>query len=185
MIKTMTKADERSNITNRVAQSSMITFDLEEYYQLGERATLDLKPFLFQELILREKDFREYIRTHNWEQYRNKYVCVHCSTDAIIPMWAFMVAGSYLHNIAKRIFFGTLTELESHLYHEALAAIDWEQFKDKKVVVKGCGKFPVPHWAYVEASVRLAPIAKLVMFGEACSSVPVFKKSSAASTDQV
>ncbi|TAF33472.1 MAG: DUF2480 family protein [Cytophagales bacterium] len=172
----MANLSNTKEIVNRAASSGIITFDIEDYYALGARSIFDIKDFLFQGIVLREKDYREAIKNLDWSQYADHYVSVVCSTDAIVPMWAFMIAASYLQKVAKRVFFGSLAELESHLYAEVLSKIDWEFYRDKKVVIKGCSKFPVPHWAYVEVSVRLAPIAKLIMFGEACSSVPVYKK---------
>jgi Protein of unknown function (DUF2480) len=167
-------------IINRVSTSALVTFDLEEYYQPGERAVVDIKDQLFQGLILKEKDFRNYIKATDWSLYKDKLVAVYCSADAIVPTWAFMLLVSALEPYAKRVVFGTAEDLEKVLFQEALGQIDWQQYKDAKVVVKGCSKVDVPVAAYVEATRRLKPLAASVMFGEACSTVPVFKRSQKA-----
>jgi len=167
-------------IINRVAGSALVTFDLEEYYQPGERAVVDIKDQLFQELILKEKDFRNYIKVTDWSGYQGKFVAVYCSADAIVPTWAYMLVAVALEPYAKKVVFGTPEDLEKNLFQESLAAVDWQRFKDAKVVVKGCSKVNVPVAAYVEATRRLKPLAASVMFGEACSTVPVFKRSQKA-----
>jgi hypothetical protein len=169
--------DTEKEIVNRVATSSLITFDLEEYFQPGERILLDIKDQLFQGLIIREKDFRDYIKSHDWSQYENKFVAITCSEDAIIPTWAYMLIASALQPFARKIVFGTLEDLENKIYADVLSEIDWTQFKQAKIVIKGCSKVSVPLSAYVEATQRLRPYAQSIMFGEACSTVPVFKKS--------
>jgi hypothetical protein len=169
--------DTEKEIINRVAGSSLITFDLEEYYQPGERILVDIKDQLFQGLILKEKDFRDYIKTHNWSEYKNKFVAITCSEDAIIPTWAYMLLTSALQPYARKIVFGSLEDLENKIYHDVLSEVDWHQFENTKVVIKGCSKVPVPLAAYVEATQRLRPHAQSIMFGEACSTVPVYKKS--------
>ena len=161
---------------NKIATSSILTFDLEDLYPKGERITYDLKINLFQELILREKDFREFVKNHDWSQYEGKFVNVICSVDAIVPMWAFMVVVSNLESYVKKVVIGTRQELESELYREIFNSLDWQAFENKKVVIKGCSKIQIPNYVYGEVTRRLAPIAKLIMFGEACSSVPVYKK---------
>jgi len=163
-------------IINRVASSSLITFDLEELYQPGERILIDIKPQLFQELILREKDFRDYIKSHDWSQYKNKFVAITCSADAIIPTWAYMLLTSVLEPYARKIVFGTLEDLETKIFFDALKDVDWNQYKDAKVVIKGCSKVAVPASAFVEATRLLRPLASSIMFGEPCSTVPVYKK---------
>lgn len=168
--------ESENEIVNRVASSSLITFDLEEYYPKEERVLIDIKDQLFQGLILKEKDFREYIKNHNWSQYDAKFVAVTCSEDVIIPTWAYMLLSAALHPFAKDIVFGDLRTLEDKIYSDILAAIDWSQFKDSKVVIKGCSKYPVPISAYVQATHRLRPYAQSIMFGEPCSTVPVFKR---------
>ncbi len=161
---------------NKITNSSVITFDLEDLYPKGERVIYDLKINLFQELILKEKDFREFVKQYDWKQYEGKFVNIICSVDAIVPMWAFMVVLSNIQPFARKVIIGTSQELESELYRELFNAFDWQQFDAQKVVIKGCSKIQIPNFVYGEVTSRLAPIAKLIMFGEACSSVPVYKK---------
>jgi len=168
---------EEKEIVNRVSTSSLVTFDLELYYQPGERVLIDIKEQLFQGLILREKDFRDFIKAQDWSQYKNKFVAIHCSTDAIIPTWAFMLLTIALEPFALRIFFGTPEDLEIQLFREALSKINWEQYRDAKVVIKGCSKINVPVAIYVEATNKLRPIVSSLMFGEPCSTVPLYKKA--------
>ena len=163
-------------IENKLAGSGLITLNLEDYFDKTPRAELDIKPWLFREMILKEKDFREYVKQHNWEQYAGKHVAVYCSTDAIIPTWAYMLIAIQLQPLAKRIVFGTTETLNTLLYEEAINAIDFAQFTDKRMIVKGCSDVPVPVQAYVEVTRRLMPFAKSIMYGEACSNVPLFKK---------
>jgi len=163
-------------IANRVASSQLVTFDLERFHQPGERVQYDIKDLLFQGLILKEKDFRDHVRHHDWSQYKDKLVAVTCSADAIVPTWAYMLLTAALQPHARRIFFGTLDEMEAMLFHETLATIDWSQYKDAKVVIKGCSDVHVPPGAYVEATARLTAVATSVMYGEPCSTVPVFKR---------
>ncbi|MBT1701151.1 DUF2480 family protein [Fulvivirgaceae bacterium PWU4] len=171
--------ETEKEIVNRVASSSLVTFDLEEYYQPGERVLIDISDQLFQGLILREKDFRNFIRATDWSQYKNKFVAITCSADAIIPNWAYMLLTSALQPFAKTIVFGTLEDLETKIFFEQLSKIDWQQFSDKKIVVKGCSKVNVPAAVYVEATRLLMPCASSIMFGEPCSTVPVYKKPKA------
>ena len=168
--------DQENQIINRVANSSLVTFDLEEYYQPGERVVLDIKDNLYEGLILKEKDFREFIRANDWKKYENKFVAVTCSTDAIIPTWAFMLLSIALQPYAKKVVYGSLSELETSIFVDQLSQIDWSSFKDVKVVVKGCSKVEVPVAVYVEVTNRLKPVVSSLMFGEACSTVPLFKK---------
>jgi hypothetical protein len=163
-------------IINKVASSNLVTFNLEEYHQPGERVLLDIRDQLYQGLILREKDFRDFIKSHDWQQYQNKFVAIHCSADAIVPTWAYMLVAIALQPYAARVVFGTLTELETVLFQEKLTAIDWQQFKDAKVVVKGCSKVEVPVAIYVEATNQLKKYASSLMFGEPCSTVPLYKR---------
>lgn len=163
-------------IINKVANSGLLTLDLEEYYDHAERVLFDLKPLLFQELLLKEKDFREFIKTHEWSQYSHKNVAITCSADAIVPVWAYMLLAAQLAPFAKKVIFGDLDELENILFREAIAKIDFAQFKDAKVVIKGCSKHPVPVAAYVEITHRLQPLANSIMYGEPCSTVPIYKK---------
>lgn len=168
---------EEKEIINRVANSSIVTFDLEEYYQPGERVLIDIKDQLYQGLILKEKDFRDFIKNHDWSQYKNKFVAITCSEDAIIPAWAYMLLTSALQPHANTIVFGTLEDLETKIFSEAISKVDWNQFNNAKVVIKGCSKVSVPMAAYVEATRLLRPHAASIMFGEPCSTVPVYKKS--------
>lgn len=169
---------EENEIVNRVAGSSLITFDLEDYYQLGERVLVDLKDQLFQGLILREKDLRDFIKSSDWSFYKDKFVAITCSTDAVIPTWAYMLVAIALKPYAKAVEFGTLEKLEERLFEIALTKVDWEQFRNAKIVVKGCSKVNVPASAYVKTVAELQPIAASLMFGEACSTVPLFKRKS-------
>ena len=167
---------EEKEIVNRVASSSLVTFDLEQHHTPGERVLLDIKDQLFQGLILKEKDFREFIRVNDWSQYKHKFVAITCSEDAIIPAWAYMLLTSVLEPHARTIVFGNLEDLETKIFFDTLAAIDWNQFNNAKVVIKGCSKVDVPMGAYVEATRLLRPHAASIMFGEPCSTVPVYKK---------
>jgi hypothetical protein len=168
--------ESENEIVNRVSNSGLITFDLEDYYQPGDRVIIDIKEQLFQEMILREKDFRDFIKSHDWSQYKGKYIAVTCSADAIIPTWAYMLLTSVLQPFAKEIVFGSLEDLEKKIYFNVLGDIDWSMYKDAKVVIKGCSKVNVPQAVYVEATQRIRPYAASIMFGEPCSTVPVYKK---------
>lgn len=163
-------------IINRVANSSLITIDLEDYYPEGKRILFDIKDWLYEGLVLREKDFREFVKTHDWNQYQDSYVAILCSTDAIVPAWAFMLVASSLEPYAKKIVKGDLEQLESSIYQEVIPTIKLDQFKDKPVIIKGCSNKPVPTNAYLMIINRLKKVAKSVMYGEACSSVPLYKK---------
>jgi hypothetical protein len=169
--------NDEKEIVNRVANSGLITFDLEEYYQPGERVLLDIADQLFQGLVLKEKSFREYIKNTNWSLLRGKYVAITCSADAIIPTWAYMLLTSALQPYARKIVFGNLDDLELKIFSEQLSKIHWNEFSNAKVVIKGCSKVNVPTAVYVEATNLLLPHAASIMFGEPCSTVPVFKKS--------
>ena len=164
-------------IINKVSESGLVTFDLEEFYPQGERELFDIKDLLFQGLILREKDFREFVKTNDWSIYKDKYVAIVCSVDAIVPTWAYMLLTTFLEPFARRIVFGNLETLDTVLYHELLQKIDVVQYKNTRVVIKGCGKMPVPIAAYVEITRLLRPIAKSIMYGEPCSTVPLFKRA--------
>lgn len=163
-------------IINRVASSPIITFNLEDLYLPGERVQFDIKDQLFHGLILREKDFREFIKTNDWEDYANKYVSVICSADAIVPTWAYMLIAQKLEPFAKAFVFGDFVALESYLFHQQLQQIDIAEYRDKPVVIKGCSDKPVPVSAYMEITRLLAPHVKSLMYGEPCSTVPIFKK---------
>lgn len=163
-------------IVNKVAESGLITIDLEAYYPKNEFAVFDLKDHLFMGLVLKEKDFRAALQTYNWEQFSNKNVVITCSADAIIPMWANMLVASYLQPVAHAIGFGTQQTLTETLFLQNLQQINPETFTDKRVLVKGCGDLPIPEAAYVELTTKLRPYVKSLMYGEACSNVPIYKK---------
>jgi hypothetical protein len=163
-------------IINRVSGSSLQTFDLELYYRPGTRVELDISSQLYEGLIIKEKDFRNFVKEENWSLYKDHFVAIYCSTDAIIPTWAYMLLTVALEPFAKRIVFGRLSDLENILYQDALSKVDWSQFKDAKVVLKGCSKVDVPVSAYVEATQRLRAVASSLMFGEPCSTVPIYKR---------
>lgn len=165
-----------AEIVNRVANSGIVSLDLEDLYQPGERVLYDLKDNLFQGMILREKDFRDFLKSHDWSQYAGKNVAVTCSEDAIIPTWAYMLLATSLEPYANEIAFGSLESLEELLYTKAIAELDITEFAGKKVVVKGCSKVAVPMSAYMAVSKLLKPVVQSLMFGEPCSTVPVYKK---------
>jgi hypothetical protein len=163
-------------IINKVATSALTELDLEDYYPREEVLVFDLKPFLFMELILKEKDFREALSKHDWTQYQDKIVAVTCTTDAIIPVWAYMLIASYLQPFAKDIVLGDAQYALKQRFLDNLKKIDANQYLDKRVVVKGCGDLPIGEFAYLHITKILRPIAKSIMYGEPCSTVPVFKK---------
>ena len=162
-------------IINRVEQSGLIELNLEEFYQKGERVLLDLKDNLYQGLILREKDFREFVKNEDWSKYKNKFVAINCTADAIVPTWAYMLLAAALEPFTKKVVFGDLKTLETVLFTESLSKINIENYRDKRVVIKGCGDIPVPESAYVEITRLLRPVCKSIMYGEPCSTVPVYK----------
>ena len=161
---------------NKVAESGIISFDLEEYYPKGTIKTFDLKGYLFMELILKEKDFRAALQTTDWEQYKGANVAITCTADAIIPMWANMLVASYLQPYAAQVVFGDEKKLIGTLLLKNLAAVKGEDYTDSRVVVKGCGDLNIPEAAYVEITNILRPFAKSIMYGEPCSTVPIYKK---------
>ncbi len=165
------------SIINKVAASGLITIDLEDYYFEGERVLFDIKDVLFQGLVLREKDFREYIKNEDWTKYKDKYVALSCSVDAIVPTWAYMLLTISLEPFAKKIVFGNLETLETVLFNDALGKLNVNDYKDARIVIKGCGKLPVPNAAYIEITRLLRPVAKSIMYGEPCSTVPLYKQS--------
>ncbi|HTN21964.1 MAG TPA: DUF2480 family protein [Pelobium sp.] len=166
----------QENIVNKVALSGLISFDLADLHQPGERVVYDIKDNLFQGLILREKDFREFIKNNNWEVYKGKNVAVICSADAIVPTWAYMLIASKLAPYANFFVFGDLEVLETSLYLLALEKFPLEKFKDQRIVIKGCGDIAVPTTAFMAITNKLSTIAKSVMYGEPCSTVPIFKR---------
>lgn len=163
-------------IVNKVAGSGLVTIDLEELYPEGKRVLLDIKDQLFQGLLLREKDFREYIKQEDWTSYKDTFVAVTCSADAIVPTWAYMLLASALEPFAKKIVFGNLETLETVLYDELLGKLDITPYHDARIVIKGCGNLPVPRAAYVELTRLLRPHVKSIMYGEPCSTVPIYKQ---------
>jgi len=164
-------------IVNKVSQSGLLTFNLEEIYDESPRKVLDIKEQLFMGLMLKEKEFREYIKTNDWEFYRGCLVSVICSADAIVPTWAYMLIANKLSGVAKFSVFGSLEELESILFVRAIDGIDFSVYEGQRVVVKGCSDKPVPVSAYVYLTEKLTPIVKSIMYGEPCSTVPVYKKA--------
>lgn len=161
---------------NKVAASGILTLDLEKYLPAGAMATFDLKDHLFMGLILKEKDFREALKNLDWSQYQDKQVAITCSVDAIIPVWAYMLVTTYLQPVAKDVYVGTAAELQKHLFLKAISTIDISEFSDQRVVVKGCGEAAIEPFAYAEITKRLRPVVKSIMYGEPCSTVPVYKK---------
>jgi len=166
----------KEEIINRVANSKLKVIDLEDYYPDGKRFSFDIKDWLLEGLVLREKDFRVSVAEHDWSQYKDRYVALYCSTDAIVPDWAYMLISIQLQEYSKLTVIGTLEELESIIYTSIISELDLTLYKDMPVIIKGCSHKPVPANALVLLSQRLKPIAKSIMFGEACSSVPLFKR---------
>ena len=164
-------------IVNKVAQSSLITLDLEKFYPKGEIVEFDLKEYLFMELILKEKDFREAMKNLDWSIYQDKNIALHCSADAIIPIWAYMLVTTYVEPYAKDIIFGNKENALNALYLKSLSAINPTDFEDIRVVIKGCADIKIPEAAYVEITHKLRPVVKSIMYGEPCSMVPVYKQA--------
>ena len=166
-------ADE---IVNRVAQSKLVVIDLEDFYPEGKRVQIDIKDWLFEGLVLREKEFRQFVKAHDWTQYQDQYVALTCSSDAIIPAWAYMLITLELGQIAKKTIIGDLKTLETSIYQDIIKTLDTTNYKDKPIIIKGCANKPVPDNAYILLSEHLKPVARSIMYGEACSAVPLFKK---------
>jgi|SRR5690606_14987099 len=165
-----------SELINRVAASPILSINMEEFYPQEERVLFDLKPFLFHELILKEKEFRQALKELDWSVYDDKWVAVTCTADAIVPTWAFMLVCTYLQSHSRGYVMGSLENLEQYIAETALAKIDWAEFEDRPVVIKGCSKFPIPLFAYGRLISLLQSRAKSLMFGEPCSTVPLYKK---------
>lgn len=163
-------------IINRVANSALEVFDLEDYYPNGIRTQIDISQWLLEGFLLKEKDFREALKNHDWSKYQNHLVAIHCATDAIVPAWATILVTTYLLPFAKKVVSGNLNDLETAMYQEILPTLDYSKYQDKPVIIKGCSKKPVPVSAYIMAVQKLQPFAKSIMYGEACSAVPLFKK---------
>lgn len=168
--------DIQENIVNKVANSGLVTLNLEDFYHKGERVVYDIVDNLFHGLMLREKDFRAFIKDHDWAQYQGKNVAITCSADAIVPTWAYMLLANKLKPYANEVVFGDLNILEAVLFTKALAKINPQDYANERVVVKGCGDIEVPVAAYVEVTNLLTPVVKSIMFGEPCSTVPVYKR---------
>ena len=166
----------QENIVNKVANSGLITLNLEEYFHKGERVVYDIKDNLFHGLMLKEQDFRAFIKEHDWSQYTDKNIAITCSTDAIVPTWAYMLLANKMKPFANEVVFGSLETLEAVLYTKALSKIDVNQYADERVVIKGCADLEVPVNAFVEITSLLTPVAKSIMYGEPCSTVPIYKK---------
>ena len=164
-------------LINRVANSGLVTIDLEEFYPAGEVVGFDLKDYLFMGMILKEKDFREALKAHGWAQYAGKNLAVYCSVDAIIPLWAYMLVASYAGAHARDVVLGMPEQFAEIAYLKKLATIDPSDYAGKRLVIKGCSDKPVPASAYLEITRRLQPVALSIMFGEPCSTVPVYKKA--------
>jgi len=163
-------------IINKVAESGLITLDLEDFYPKQEMLVFDLKDYLFMGLILKEKDFRAALQNMDWSQYQNKNVALTCSADAIVPMWAYMLVASYLRPFANETLFGNKEAATATLVLKNLSKINGEEFTDKRIVVKGCGDVQIAESAYIEITNKLQPFAKSIMYGEPCSTVPIYKK---------
>jgi hypothetical protein len=164
------------NVINKVAKSGIININLETFYPQGARVLFDIKALLYEGLILKEKDFREFVKNEDWSAYQDKYVALICSEDAIVPTWAYMLLATHLTPFAKKVVFGDLETLETVLYQELLNKLPINTYKDARVVIKGCGDLPVPVAAFVEITRLLRPVAKSIMYGEACSMVPLYKQ---------
>ena len=166
----------QENIVNKVALSGLVTVDPAAFYPPGERVIYDIKDNLYMELILREKDFREFVKTHDWSQYTGKNVGITCTADAIVPAWAYMLIANRLAPFAREVVFGDTDVLETVLFEKQMAGADLEQYRGQRIVLKGCGDIAVPVSAYVELTKKLTPIVKSLMFGEPCSTVPIYKR---------
>lgn len=167
----------QAEIVNKVAESGLITLDLAEFYPKHEIVDFDLKDFLFMGLILKEKDFREQLKITDYSIYQNKNVCIVCSVDAIIPMWAYMLATQYLQSFSHNVYFGSQKNFIENQILLAIETIEINQYTDKRIVIKGCGEIEIPASAYVAITQKLKPVAKSIMYGEPCSTVPIYKKT--------
>jgi len=163
-------------IINRVANSKLVTFDLEDLYVPGNRVILDISQWLEEGFLLRESSFRQSLKDHDWTIYKDAYVALQCSTDAIIPAWAYMLAATYLQGITKKTITGSLETLETILYTEKINALNVSEYQNFPLIIKGCSNKPVPENAYLLLLEKLQPVVRSLMFGEACSSVPLYKK---------
>lgn len=167
---------EEQPIVNRVAKSKIQTVDLEKLYPEGKRVALDISQWLYKGFVVKEKEFRTALKEHDWSNYEGSNVAMYCSTDAIVPEWAYMLVSTYLREHASKVIYGTLQELELLLFKEAIDKIDANEYTDKPVIIKGCSEKEIPENAYIQLVQKLQPVVKSMMFGEACSSVPLYKK---------
>lgn len=165
-------------IENKIAKSGLETLDLGDFYDSTERVSLDIKPWLFQEMIIKEADFKKHLNEHNWNQYTGKYVCYYSSVDAIIPNWAWLMIANQLQGKCKRYFNGTEEQFNLILFSEVISSFDVLNYTEKRVLIKGCGDKPIPSSAFSMMATKLLPVVKSLMFGEACSNVPIFKQKS-------
>jgi len=163
-------------ITNRVANSKLITIDLEDFYPEGKRVVFDISEWLYEGIILKEKDFRERVKEHNWSQYQDNYIALTCKTEAIIPSWAYLLITTVLSSYAKKIVVGDLALLETIIFQEVILNLNLDLYRDKPIIIKGCSSKPIPQTIYIQLVEKLHPIAKSILYGEACSSVPLYKK---------
>ena len=166
----------KEEIINRVAKSPLVTIDLEELYPEGQRTVFDISDWLYEGLILREKDFRESVTDHNWNAYQDHYVALTCKTEAIIPSWAYLLITTNLAKFARKVVVGSLELLETSIFQEIISNLDEQDYKDKPVIIKGCSDKPIPETAQVQLVEKLLPTAKTILFGEACSTVPLYKR---------
>ncbi|NBV14173.1 MAG: DUF2480 family protein [Sphingobacteriia bacterium] len=167
---------DSGEIINKVAQSGLVTFNLQDYYTQGKRQVLDIQEWLFKGLMLKEKEFREFVKAHDWSQYSGGCVSIICSADAIVPTWAYMLIATKLQPHTDNFVFGSLSELETELFVRALSKVDFSNYTDAKIVIKGCSEVEVPIAIYVEVTRLLMPFAAKLMYGEPCSTVPLWKK---------
>jgi len=167
---------ETDQIVNRVEKSGIITLDMKIFYQEKDKVLIDIKDQLFNGMILREKDYRTFIKEKDWSIYQNKYVAIYCSVDAIIPIWAYMLLASSLQPFARKIVFGDMNTLNEAILMENINSLNTDAFEAKKVVIKGCSDIYIPESAYVRVTERLLPIVSSLMYGEPCSTVPVYKR---------
>lgn len=167
----------KNEIVNRVSSSKLVTIDLEDFYPEGKRMTLDISAWLMDGSILREKEFRQHLKDYDWSPYKDAFVSIYCATDAILPGWAFMLVAVRLNEVARKAVVGSQKDLETILFSEIITELDVSEYKDKPIIIKGCTHKPVPENAYVLLAQKLQPLAKSVLYGEACSSVPLFKKT--------
>lgn len=163
-------------IINKVAQSSLVVFDLEDYYPTESRVLLDISQWLYEGFVLREKEFRTALKDTDWSIYQNQLVALTCTTDAILPSWAFMLVSSYLQPYAKMVVQGNLHQLDIAYYQNIIANLEFSEYENKPVIIKGCSNHPIPEEAYVMATQKMINYARSIMFGEACSAVPIYKR---------